>query len=180
MGGEIHVTSERHEGSVFTVELPADVPLERPDPAPVPGDAAQPAAPAEPSAGTRTVLVIDDDPAVRDLMMRFLGRMDYRCLVAASGTEGLELARKMRPDIITLDVVMPGMDGWDVLSQLKADPDVSQIPVIMMTVVDHEAMGLARGASNYLVKPIDRDRLATTLAKYRDPSDKPELELVPA
>ena len=180
MGGEIHVSSQRHEGSVFTVELPADVPLERTDPVPVAGESEQQEASGETGSGTRTVLVIDDDPAVRDLMMRFLGRMGYRCLVAATGAEGLRLARKVRPDIITLDVVMPGMDGWDVLSRLKADPDISQIPVIMITIVDHEAMGIARGAANYLVKPIDRDRLAVTLAKYRDPSDRPEMEMTPA
>jgi CheY-like chemotaxis protein len=108
---------------------------------------------------------------VRDLMTRFLGKMGYRAVPAPSGPEGLRMARELRPSIITLDVVMPEMSGWDVLNQLKTDPVLASIPVIMVTIVDHEALGLARGASNYLVKPIDRDRLAVALDKYRPQPD---------
>ncbi len=86
---------------------------------------------------------------------------------ALGGQEGLRLAKELRPQVITLDVMMPGMDGWAVLSALKADPEVADIPVIMITIIDQKNMGYALGASEYLTKPIDRDRLISILSKYR-------------
>jgi CheY-like chemotaxis protein len=112
-------------------------------------------------------LVIDDDAAVRDLMTRFLGKLDFNVVAARSGEEGLRLAAQLHPVIITLDVIMPGRDGWSVLNQLKADPETSEIPVIMVTIVDNEAMGINLGASNYLVKPVHRERLVDLIEKYR-------------
>jgi signal transduction histidine kinase/CheY-like chemotaxis protein len=167
MHGEIHVASTSGKGSVFTLELPVNVPAE-PAESPESPQTEEPVVEVSaPGAYATTVLVIDDDATVRDLMTRLLGKMGYRVVAAASGPEGLRMARELRPTIITLDVVMPHMSGWDVLDQLKADPELTAIPVIMVTVVDHEALGLARGASNYLVKPVDRDRLAVALDKYR-------------
>jgi len=113
------------------------------------------------------VIVIDDDPAVRDLMSRFLTKSGFRAVAAADGEEGLRLAREVNPLVITLDVIMPEYDGWDVLRKLKSDPSLAQIPVIMVTVVDNQAMGLDLGASNYLIKPVDRDRLAVLIEKHR-------------
>ena len=170
MRGEIHLASEMGRGSTFTLELPAEVTPEAPEPAPE----MEPAAPAVivenpdvlPMPATPTVLVIDDDAAVRDLMARFLDKLGYRGVAAPSGPEGLRLARQVRPDVITLDVVMPQMNGWDVLEQLKADPELSSVPVIMVTIDDREAVGLARGAANYLVKPIDKDRLAEAIDRH--------------
>ena len=169
MKGHIHVDSQLGEGSTFTVELPRTVSGEA---APlVRAQAEQEAVPdvvqKHADADTDTILIIDDDASVRDLMTRFLGKMGFRAVAASSGDEGLRLAREIRPRIITLDVVMPGLNGWDVLSQLKEDPELASIPVIMVTIVDNEALGLDRGADNYLVKPIDRDRLAVALEKYR-------------
>ena len=130
--------------------------------------AAAPAAPAEPvPSGIGTVLVIDDEAAVRDLMQRFLAKEGFRVVTAAGGEEGLRRARELRPDAITLDVMMPGMDGWAVLSALKADPDVADIPVVMLTIVDDQNLGYALGASDYLTKPIDRERLVTVLKQHR-------------
>ena len=130
----------------------------------------QPAAPRRrpprPSA-PMTALVIDDDPVVRDLMQSFLGKEGYRVLAAANGEEGLRLARELRPDAITLDVMMPGLDGWSVLTALKADPDLADTPVILLTITDNKSMGYALGASEYLTKPIERDRLLAMLEKYR-------------
>jgi CheY-like chemotaxis protein len=99
---------------------------------------------------------------------------------ASSGEEGLRLAREIRPSIITLDVIMPGLSGWDVLTQLKADPQLQSIPVIIITIVDDESVAVAKGADNYLVKPIDRDRLALVLEEYRSrtASQDGEAELV--
>jgi CheY-like chemotaxis protein len=113
------------------------------------------------------VLVIDDEAAVRDLMQRFLSKEGFRVVTASSGEEGVRQARELRPDAITLDVMMPGMDGWAVLSALKADHEVAGIPVIMLTIVDDRNLGYALGASDYLTKPIDRERLVTVLEKYR-------------
>jgi GAF domain-containing protein/DNA-binding response OmpR family regulator len=161
MGGDVTVASEAGRGSTFTIRLPAQV-------AEV---AAEPVAPAGPAdrapAGIGTVLVIDDEATVRDLMQRFLTKEGFRVVTAHGGEEGLQRARALRPDAITLDVMMPGMDGWAVLSALKADPDVADIPVIMLTIVDDKNLGYALGASDYLTKPIDRERLVAVLRQHR-------------
>ena len=113
------------------------------------------------------MLVIDDEPAVRDIMQRFLTREGYRVETAASGEEGLRLARAAAPDVITLDVLMPGMDGWAVLAALKADPRLADVPVIMLTIVEERNLGYALGAAEYLVKPLDRDRLVEVIRRHR-------------
>jgi CheY-like chemotaxis protein len=85
--------------------------------------------------------------------------------LVGAGEEAVQLARKLKPDVITLDVLMPQMDGWAVLSALKEDADLAQIPVIMVTIVDNQSIGYSLGATAYLTKPIDRDRLLQTLEK---------------
>jgi CheY-like chemotaxis protein len=112
-----------------------------------------------------TVLVIDDDPVVHDLMARFLTKEGVRVVVASSGEEGLLLAHSERPAVITLDVMMPGMDGWTVLATLKADPELSSIPVVIVTMTDDRRTGYALGASEYLTKPIDPGRLTAALRR---------------
>jgi CheY-like chemotaxis protein len=113
-----------------------------------------------------TVLVIDDDAAIRDLMQRFLLREGFSVITAAGGADGLRLARETRPDAITLDVMMPGIDGWAVLTALKGDPQTTDIPVVMLTIVDDRNLGYALGAADYVTKPIDRDRLLAVLARF--------------
>jgi signal transduction histidine kinase/CheY-like chemotaxis protein len=161
MGGDIAVESVLGKGSTFTLKLPAQV---RHGKAP-PAVSMEPISEALP-AGARTVLVIDDDPAVRELLQRFLSQGGARVVGAAGGEEGLRLAKELRPTAITLDVMMPGMDGWAVLMALKADADLADIPVIMLTIVDDKNLGYALRASNYLTKPVDRDRLVAILRKY--------------
>ena len=170
MGGNIGVESDPGKGSVFTVHLPVQVTAEVAAAAsPKATPEAQPAAP-EPKAQAETILVIDDDPAVRDLMSRFLTKLGFHVAAARDGEEGFRLAKKLRPKVITLDVVMPGLDGWGVLQRLKSDADLSSTPVIMVTIVDNEVAGINLGASSYLVKPVDRDRLAELIEQYRGPN----------
>jgi signal transduction histidine kinase/DNA-binding NarL/FixJ family response regulator len=167
MKGKISVESEAGQGATFTVQLPANVVLEATESAPSEGTSNASGKLPEIKTDLDTILVIDDDPSVRDLMSRFLTKLDFHVVAAANGEEGFRLAKQLRPLLITLDVVMPECDGWTVLNRLKNDPDLAEIPVIMVTVVDNEARGLDLGASNYLIKPVQRDRLAVLVEKHR-------------
>jgi PAS domain S-box-containing protein len=171
MGGDVVVESRPGEGSAFTVTLPGNLF----NPALV--DPAGPATSGHTALSGTTVLVIDDEPAVRDLMSRSLSCEGIRIITAADGEEGLRKANEMHPDMIFLDVMMPKMDGWSVLTALKADPILMQIPVVMLTIVTNKEMGYVLGASEYLTKPIDRDRLADVIDKYR-PKDPGRIVLV--
>ena len=162
MGGDIQLQSEFGRGSVFTVRLPR---VSGP-PRLAPGHAA---APAEP-AFAPLVLVTDDDQATRELISRGLQKEGFRVLAASSGEEAIRLAREKRPDAISLDVLMPGMDGWTVLRALKGDPRTSSIPVVMVSMLDDRDIGYALGAADYLTKPFDREKLVLALRRFRQGS----------
>jgi PAS domain S-box-containing protein len=164
MGGDITVASELGRGATFTVTLPAVVADQKEEPA-AEQESPESSYPEAP-AGASVVLVIDDDARVHDMLRRSLAKEGFRVEVASGGEEGLRMVRQVRPDAITLDVMMPGMDGWAVLSALKADPQTADIPVVMLTIVDNQNMGYSLGAAEYLTKPIDRDRLTALLKKY--------------
>ena len=181
MGGDVSVDSTLGEGSVFTVRLPARVkrPVKDATLVPTPAAALGLAAAAMPAAvaaappgdgstsAKGTVLVIDDDPSACELMVRSLSKEGFHVLTANEGVDGLRMAREARPHVITLDVLMPGMDGWSVLRELKADPRLASIPVIMITMADDRSTGYALGASDYLTKPIDREKLSASVQRYR-------------
>ena len=166
MGGEVTVESE--PGARLDLHrAPAHEHGRAEDVEPEPAAARAEAAPASGAAGPATVLVVDDDRLVRDLLRRFLTKEGFRVMAAVSGEEGLRRARELRPSLITLDVVMSGMDGWTMLKALKADPTLAAVPVVMITIVDNPALGLSLGASDYLTKPIDWGRLGRALGRYR-------------
>ncbi|MFB3895417.1 MAG: response regulator [bacterium] len=167
MGGDISADSEYGKGTRFTVRIPVEVkaPESKPKPVAAPPPAPKPTWIASPTQDT--ILVIDDDPEVLDLMSRFLQKEGFNVVTAPSGEEGLKLAQQVKPKAITLDVMMPQMDGWAVLTALKSNPEVASIPVIMLTMVDEKNMGYALGVSDYMTKPIDKDHLVTILRKYR-------------
>lgn len=154
MGGEIALSSAVGKGVTVEVTLPVTA-------APARGkDAAT-------TEGGDLVLVVDDDPAARNLLERALTRKGYRVATAANGIEAIERARELHPIAVTLDVVMPDMDGWSVLSQMKAAPELSRIPVILVTMTDDRARGYALGASDVMSKPYDLDRLLDILRRQK-------------
>ncbi|MHC1765796.1 MAG: response regulator [Verrucomicrobiia bacterium] len=163
MGGDLTVQSEAGRGSVFTVSLPVDVPKEAAEPSLMTFPPSTHSLPAN----APTVLVIDDEPNARELIERTLSKEGFRVVLASDGASGLALARELKPAAITLDVMMPGMDGWAVLSALKANAATADIPVIMATIVDEKGIGFSLGATDYLTKPIDWARLLSLLGKYR-------------
>lgn len=172
MGGDVTVDSTVGQGATFTIRLPAQVQDPKaPPPELEDGDTTTMAA----GDGADVVLVIDDDPAARDIMTRFLVKNGFQARTAAGGEEGLRLARELRPVAITLDVRMPRMDGWAVLSALKDDPELCDIPVIMLTMVNEKNMGYRLGVADYLTKPVDRARLAGILNRYRSETPGPIL-----
>ncbi|HEY2574391.1 MAG TPA: response regulator [Verrucomicrobiaceae bacterium] len=165
MGGDVTVSSEPGQGSTFTLHLPAEVS----DPA-AEASAKPPPGPDRLPREGNTVLVVDDDPSARELLRRFLNKEGFHVECAAGGLDAIASAKRLRPRAVTLDVMMPGMDGWSVLSRLKEDPATADIPVIMLTIVDDEHFGHALGATEYLTKPVDRERLAAVIRKLRHPA----------
>jgi signal transduction histidine kinase/CheY-like chemotaxis protein len=158
LGGDVTVESTPGTGSTFAIRLPdqaaAPVAVESPTPAAVAAD------------GRATVLVVDDDPSVRGLLAKTLEKEGYRVMAAGNGVEALALAREHRPQAITLDVLMPQMDGWEVLKELKADAELRDTPVIMVTVLNERGMAIPLGAADFVTKPVDRQRLAAILREH--------------
>jgi CheY-like chemotaxis protein len=122
--------------------------------------------------------VVDDDQAAREAITGGLIREGFKVIAAGTGEEAVRLARSQRPDAITLDVLMPGMDGWTVLRSLKADPLTAAIPVVVVSMLEDREVGFALGAAEYLTKPVDRDRLVSTLRRFRDGGQGPGPGLV--
>jgi PAS domain S-box-containing protein len=164
MSGDILVESEAGKGATFIVHLPANVP-ERKEMQ----QAREKLETAEIQTltGGSTVLVIDNEPIVRELVARYLRKAGFTVETATNGEEGLLMAEAIRPSVITLDVLMPGMDGWAVLSAIKANPVLADTPVVMLSLTDNRNVGFSLGTTDYLTKPIDRNRLITLSQKYR-------------
>jgi signal transduction histidine kinase/DNA-binding response OmpR family regulator len=160
MGGAVDVVSGAG-GTTFTIRIP-DQDAARTPAALQLAAAAERMSPNDP----RTVLVIDDDPDMQEVVGRILAKEGYRVAGAADGERGVLLARRLRPRAILLDLILPGRSGWDVLSRLKADPELASIPVVVLSTIDDRTRGIALGADEYLVKPVDRDQLIASVHRY--------------
>ena len=163
LGGSIEVKSKPAQGSTFIIVLPDRATKVMAEDG-LDGD--HPAVRHEPVPGDIHVLVVDDDPAVHDVLAATLGKEGYQITYAKDGIEALHLMRTHPPDVVTLDVMMPKMDGWSVLGIMKSEPQLAHIPVIMLTIVDHRNLGFSLGASEYMTKPIDRNRLIALIEKF--------------
>ncbi len=158
LGGDVTVESMPGKGSTFTIRLP--------DQGLAPAAVEAPVLAAAAADGRATVLVVDDDPSVRSLLAKTLEKEGYRVISAGNGIEALALAREHRPQAITLDVLMPQMDGWGALKELKADAELRDIPVIMVTVLNERGMAIPLGAADFVTKPVDRQRLTAILREH--------------
>ncbi len=161
-GGEVRIESEVGKGSTFIVTLPIN------------GQMVD-AVPAEPSVNTSSngrrddplILVVEDDPAAAELLTRILERGGYRTAIARTGIAAVAKARELQPAAITLDILLPELDGWDVLKRLKEDERTKRIPAVVVSVVDDHELGMALGALDYFVKPVDGDALLQCLDRFR-------------
>jgi PAS domain S-box-containing protein len=151
-GGTITVTSQLGQGSTFTVRLPALARPERP-----------------------LVLVIEDEVAIARLIAKYIEKMGYRAVTAYSAREGFDQAVRLKPDLITLDVLMPDLDGFALIQQLKAHPETAHIPVIFLSIVQDRQQGLRLGASAFLTKPIDERKFYETVQALLEPRGQPVL-----
>ena len=165
MGGDVVVNSELGKGTTFTATFLADF-IGASDSVKnlnqQTGSLIENVVSIENSSG-KTVLIIDDDPTVSELMKRQLLKEGYKVVIAPNGKEGIRLARDLNPDVITLDILMPEMDGWSVLRTLKADPKVANIPVIMASILDEKNKGFSLGAADFLSKPVQKEYLMKSI-----------------
>jgi CheY-like chemotaxis protein len=175
MGASIGLESEVGKGSTFTIHFERQgtpgmaTPLAQ-------GLHAGPDGPSPDLVGGRpTILIVDDDPDARELLRNVVADAGYEPIVATGGRHGLELARTRHPDLITLDLMMPDLSGWEVLTALKADPSTAAIPVVVVSVVAAEQRGRLLGVIDLVPKPVEREHLVTVLRRIAAPGRRKAL-----
>jgi signal transduction histidine kinase/CheY-like chemotaxis protein len=172
-GGDVRLHSEPGKGSVFTIGLPIQAPGQ---------EASAPAAVRRPLDSSRPlVLVVEDDPAAAELLTRQLDRAGFGTEVARSGADAIAKAIALKPAAITLDILLPDLDGWEVLTRLKREAATSEIPVVVVSVVDNPELGIALGALDYFVKPVPANDLINRLNRFkfvRKTGEKPRVLVV--
>ena len=171
MGGDINLISNVGEGTTFTVTMPIKVNDPKKQDIKLNTDITN-------VDRDYTVLVIDDDDNAQDMMKKFLEKQNVSILQAKSGETGLKLAAEYMPDAITLDVMMPEMDGWEVLTALQSNETTKNIPVIMLTMADEPDIGFSLGATDYLTKPVNWDQLSGILNRHKIESDSQSILIV--
>ncbi len=175
LGGEVSIQSEPNKGTVFTAYFPLKMVSRQSIP-----ELEQQLAQIPPVLEDKqsTILVIDDDADVRGLLSKYIKQLDYRVVTAKNGHEGLQLAHQLNPQLITLDVMMPSMDGWTVLTELKSDPQLQHIPVVMLSMIENQELGYSLGAAEYLLKPIEYKKIMKVLDKYRTTAQRGKILVV--
>ncbi|HNA87920.1 MAG TPA: GAF domain-containing protein, partial [Anaerolineales bacterium] len=179
LGGDLTAASELGKGSTFTLSLPMTYGKQsasytdlRPDASPKADSAAQT------ESAIKRILVIDDDPDAVYLLQESLSRQEFDVIGARSGVEGQQMAREMQPHAILLDILMPDKDGWQVLHDLKTDERTTNIPIILLTIVDKKALGFRLGAAAYLLKPLDPTEVLTTLRQVIRQTDREHIHVL--
>ncbi|MBL1210519.1 response regulator [Geminocystis sp. GBBB08] len=172
MGGYILLDSEEGKGTTFSLHLPAHVTEPTKVTSPLPTTDIESNIEKIIQPNRKKILVIDDDVTTHDIIEHFLANQNFDITSTTNPEEALDLAQKIQPDVIILDVIMPKIDGWSILTKLKADPDLASIPVIMATIMSDRSIGYTLGATDYLTKPLNQNQLKTVLGKYGALSEK--------
>ncbi|GAB4222697.1 MAG: hypothetical protein Tsb005_15400 [Gammaproteobacteria bacterium] len=165
MGGNITATSKLNQGSTFTLRIPTQIKVNR-GMSQAKNLHIKMSDSDTPSLNSKRILIIEDDLTTSDIFRHNLENAGFEVFIAGSGEEGISMAKKLHPGVVILDIELPGISGWDVLSILKNNPETKDELIIVISVLDEKNKGFALGATDYLVKPVDKDTLINTIQKY--------------